>query len=438
MDHRDAQEWGQALDILVELQAHNFEAPINLEWLIDDTKKAKDKATRRQRQDRAYRAVARTMANQSPDVAQQTWDDFLRQYPEFDPLTDSPSDYLRPPHVEQKRLLEVMVNHALPPTRRAEAGRELATIGDPRKAVMSVDGMQFCFIPKGRFWIGSDDSDDLAYDWEKPAAWYDVPYDYWMARFPVTNAQFQAFVDENGYKNERWWGVARSAGYWSVAGFKGRRDNKPRLAPMKYDAPFPLPNHPVVGVSWYEGIAFTEWLTVRWRDKGYLSAQMRVVVPSEPEWEKAARGGEQVPTSYAMGYAYERFVTHTLVMLANPLLKRRYPYGDTVDATKSNYEATGIEATNAVGIFGNGASPYGCEEMSGTVWEWNRSVWSDTYPYTISSENLTLHNKERVVRGGAFNSNERFVRCAYRSGNYPDGRYSYFLGLRVAVVGVSP
>ncbi len=459
------ESWDRAILMLEELRTAGFrQRYVDIDAVIAEATTQRNRAIRRIEMMEAYQDIARlSRSRMMVRQARHAWMAFKDEYgDEFNPADDTarieekfktigssraprqpqskvevPSEYLAIPTAEQKRLLDIMRDSTIPPPQRAEAGRELAKIGDPRKAVTSVDGMQFCFIPKGRFWMGSDDSDSLAFGDEKPAAWYDIPYHYWMARFPVTNAQFQAFVADNGYTEERWWSVAKGAGYWSGEGFKGQFDNTPRLAPVPFDATLPLPNHPVVGVSWYESIAFTEWLTARWREKGYLSAQARVMLPGEPEWEKAARGGEQVLPQSAMVYAYERLAVPSLALVANPYPKRRYPYGNDADATKSNYDTTGIGTTNAVGIFAAGASPYGCEEMSGNVWEWSRSGWKGQYPYEVSSEDATLHNKSRVVRGGAFNFDERYVRCAYRFRYDPDIRY-HSVGLRVAVVGVSP
>jgi len=115
-----------------------------------------------------------------------------------------------------------------------------------------------------------------------------------MGKFPVTNAHFATFVDEGGYRDEQWWAVATTAGYWNQKGFKGRYDGQYRTAPVNHGTPFNLPNHPVVGVSWFEALAYTEWLTARWQKAGYLPMGWRVVLPSEPEWEKAARGGSKL------------------------------------------------------------------------------------------------------------------------------------------------
>jgi iron(II)-dependent oxidoreductase len=117
----------------------------------------------------------------------------------------------------------------------------------------------------------------------------------------------------------------------------------------------------------------------------------------------------------------------------NTLPQRRYPWGEEPDPNRANYGDTGIGATSAAGCFPSGKSPYGCEEMSGNVWEWTRSIWKE-YPYDPGDgrENLTK-SSARVLRGGAFVGYLNVVRCAVRGYDYPDGWVNY-LGFRVVLL----
>ena len=154
-----------------------------------------------------------------------------------------------------------------------------------------------------------------------------------------------------------------------------------------------LPNHPVVAVTWHRALDYCTWLTERLREWAGtpepLATLLRkdgwqVLLPSEAEWEKAARGGDG----------------------------RIYPWGKEPDPNRANYANTGIDATSTVGCFPGGASAHGVEELSGNVWEWTRSLWGDDwkkpsyrYPYKPDDgrENLdAADNIHRVLRGGAF------------------------------------
>jgi formylglycine-generating enzyme required for sulfatase activity len=205
---------------------------------------------------------------------------------------------------------------------------------------------------------------------------------YYVSRYPVTVAQFRAFVEDSGYRVDE------------------RSLNDPD-------------NHPVRWVRWDDAVAYCRWLTKKLRDVGGVSEPLRtwlqdegyqVRLPSEAEWEKAARGTDG----------------------------RRYPWGADLDSNKANYRDTGIGDTSAVGCFPGGMSPYGVEEMSGNVWEWTRSLWKD-YPYDPTDGREDPDAKDnRVLRGGSWRPHRRCARCAYRSWDLPVG-FSPDLGFRVVV-----
>ena len=335
------------------------------------------------------------------------------------------------PKLERVRrwLLAIVTQGRLPPVDRALAGQALAVLGDDRDFDVLVS------VPAGPFLMGSSEADDMAqWDDEKPQHEITLRA-FKIGKYPVTNVQFAAFVAAGGYEERRHWREAKAAGHWRDGQVKRRfashlDENNEILwveeradAPYNFGQPFNLPNHPVAGVSWYEALAYCSWLTGIWHAQGIIAPDDVVRLPTEAEWEKAARGGLPPDRGDQVG-------------------ARRYPWGDDPDPQRANYDETGIGSTSAVGCFPGGVSPCGCLDMAGNVWEWMSSLWGKDimepefkYPYdpTDGRENLEADDRVcRVLRGGAFLNDERDSRCTYRVNVNPDDRSSN-IGFRVVV-----
>ncbi|MCP4408564.1 MAG: formylglycine-generating enzyme family protein, partial [Gammaproteobacteria bacterium] len=304
------------------------------------------------------------------------------------------------------------------------AGVNLAQLGETRKETMTVDEMTFCMVPGGEFRMGESGETQVNDSLDK---------DFWISRYPLTQAQFQEFVEDGGYKREEYWKEATDAGYWQDGKIKGRYDSQRRVGPYQFNSPFSFSNHPVVGVCWYEALAFTRWLNGKWQGQGMIPNTMNVVLPSEAEWEKAARGGLKIPERYVISSVNGFGSAAQPSTRPNPEPERTWPWEESgADKNRANYSDTGIGATSAVGCFPGGVSPYGCEEMSGNVWEWTRSVYGE-YPYVPGDGREDLEaskEKSRVLRGGSFGNAYRNVRCANRCRNFPVSR-SHDVGFRV-------
>ena len=336
--------------------------------------------------------------------------------------------------------LRIWLKHALcedsslSPQERIEAGIVLARLGDPRDEVRSIDSLEVCYIPAGDFHMGT--VDQIAFLNERPRHSRQTSH-YWISRFPISNAQFEHFIDDGGYSNPDFWFEARTAGYWEsgcvrryLPAYNGlgeqegiRYDSVDR--PYRFGSSSDLSNHPVVGVSWYEAVAFARWLN-RWlHRKAILSADWVARLPSESEWEKASKGAQSVPVSpivaplsWISGWNYRSLTGQTT---SSP--DSRYPWGDQIDANRINYSGTGIGAVGPLGCFPGGASPYGNEEMCGTIWEWTSTIYSaytDYYrhgqliaPQDASGE-TNAHNHYIVVRGGTFHDDMLSVRSTTR------------------------
>ena len=290
------------------------------------------------------------------------------------------------------------------PVVRAESGNLLSQIGDPRKEVMTVDGMHFCFVPGGDFWMGDEKECHLVKH---------LKHHYFIGKYPITNAQFNEFVDSDGYAQKKYWKEAINNNKWEKGKYNGRQK------PYQFGEPYHHLNHPVVGVTWYESMAFTRWLTEKWRSEKIIPNDWNVRLPSEAEWEKAARGGKKIPRNPVIvpAVSMKQYLEKRVKLESNKLLKRTYPWGENRDCNFLNTKETNIEATSSVGCFAKGKSPYGCEEMSGNVWDWTRSK-SAGYPYNPGDgrENLEgVTNSTRIsIRGGSYYWSQNDQRCFSR------------------------
>ena len=242
----------------------------------------------------------------------------------------------------------------------------LGQLGDPRPGVATLEPA-WVEVPAGPFLYGSSDADKAARDNEKPQRTLELPA-YCIARYPVTNAQFRLFMEHGGYTDDRW---------WTPAGLQQRNAEQWREPRWFDDSRFNGPNQPVVGVSWYEAVAYCAWLSAT---LGY-----KVRLPSEAEWEKAARG----PAGNI------------------------YPWGNKWNEARVNAENR-LEKTSPVGMFPLGKSPCRALDMAGNVWEWTVSRWGGTDP-VLPASILDINNETDVlVRGGAWDDNPRFARSASR------------------------
>ncbi len=326
----------------------------------------------------------------------------------------------------RERLAQLVSQGKLHPVERAAAGRTLAKLGDPRPGVgvylrekTELPDILWCHIPAGKFWMGSDkQADKDANDDESPRHELTLP-EFYISRYPVTQAQFMAFVKNGGYGEQRYWHEAEQAEVWVDGKVQGPFDSEARSQPAGFGGVFQLPNHPVVGVTWYEALAFCRWLEEQlfqqenhfevpmWQQDSIIQQQLatksyRLILPSEAQWEKAARGNDG----------------------------RTFPWGDEADPNCANYADSGIGTTSTVGCFPAGETPFGALDMSGNVLEWTRSLWGNKvgkadfqYPYKAEDglENLDAdRNVLRILRGGAFINESRYVRCADRDRDNPN------------------
>jgi gamma-glutamyl hercynylcysteine S-oxide synthase len=244
-------------------------------------------------------------------------------------------------------------------------------------------------VPGGTFLLGSSKDEPFVFDNEKWA--HDVRLaPFRIARAPVTNAEFRAFVEDGGYlrrdlwsaKGWSWRGRAAAAHpvYWIPDGGAGWRvrafDREQELRPHR----------PVTHVNWYEADAYCRWADRR--------------LPSEAEWEAAAAGEATADGGELAA------------------VKRRYPWGSTPpDRAHANLDGLALGDVD-VAACGSGDSAFGCRQMIGNVWEWTAD---DFLPYPgFAPDDYEDYSKpwfgmRKVLRGGAWMTRGRLVNCAYRN-----------------------
>ncbi|MBP8059757.1 MAG: SUMF1/EgtB/PvdO family nonheme iron enzyme [Chloroflexi bacterium] len=239
--------------------------------------------------------------------------------------------------------------------------------------------LNWCWIPGGPFQMGGEQ-----YDREKPI--HEVPVDgFWLARYPVTNEQYRQFIKAGGYKEKRW---------WTDAGWDVRQQQAWAESRYGQDAKWNGAQQPVVGVSWYEAMAFCAWAAE-------VTGE-RIRLPTEAEWEKAARDPDGRP----------------------------FPWGEAEPDEKLCNFYRKVGQTTPVGQYSPlGDSPYGVADMAGNVWDWT-AEWFKPYPGNNKPDEA-YGETYRVVRGGSWYYDRDLVRSANRHGITPDVRYNN-VGFRCA------
>jgi formylglycine-generating enzyme required for sulfatase activity len=267
------------------------------------------------------------------------------------------------------RLIDQLGNPDTRPERRLQIGDELNDMedGDPRFGVgLNADGLpeiDWVPIPGGSFIYGEDEAQT-----KMKLSAFD------MARYPVTNAQFQGFVDDGGYEDERWWRGFEKTGFEASDWLQG--------------------NRPKININWYEATAFTRWLSYR--------LDRSIILPHETQWERAARGDSGLV--YPWGNEYRSGFAN-------------------VNETENKDGPHYLEQTTAVGIYPHAESPEGVLDLAGNVWEWCLN------DYDKPTENFDVPHMS-VLRGGAWPNFPRDARADYRLGDYPVDR-TFNFGFRL-------
>jgi sulfatase modifying factor 1 len=271
-------------------------------------------------------------------------------------------------------------------------------------------------VPAGTFSMGDNFEEGNPRERPVHAVYVDA---FYIGEFEVTNGQYRKFMDDGGYGNEEYWpdggfGFFDEPLHWNDTTYSG--------GGMPGNEKFP-----VVGVCWFEAAAYCRWLSAK------TGAVYRL--PTEAEWEKAARGGDFLDGDDAG-------------KVPNPIPQRRYPWGDEIDGSCANYLDSGDPHDNGLTPVGyydgsmrgefsthDNASPYGAYDMAGNVYEWIRDYYGEDY-YQQCKDAGMVENPQGpdssfgyLIRGSAFQYETFKQRSAYRGAYYPTFRGAY-IGIR--------
>lgn len=256
----------------------------------------------------------------------------------------------------------------------------------------------YLFVSAGDFRMG--DNFDEGASHEKPVHTVFLKA-YYIGKYEISNGDYAKFIDDGGYSQENYWsnggyGICGNQPlYWDSLTYKG--------GGIAGNEKFP-----VIGVSWYEANAYCMWLSEK------TGGNYRL--PTEAEWEKAARGTDQ----------------------------RRYPWGNSIDGSYANYDNSGDPFDNLTpvdyydgsihGSFSTSSnvSPYGAYNMGGNVWEWCNDWYSSDYYLKSPADNPKgpVSGSNKVIRGGSWKSVTSSLRSSFRGGNDPPELKYYTLGFR--------
>lgn len=280
---------------------------------------------------------------------------------------------------------------------------------------------------------------------------------YQICRFPVTNMEFTCFIEDDGYKRSSYWTNAGRAwlngddpgggpeaeflnlrrhlsadpstlARWkndpdassalagwralitesdekAIAELREYYSNRSRTQPAFWeDERYYHSNHPVVGVTWYEAMAYCSWLNEKLRLARRLPKNHIVRIPTEVEWENSAKGS---------GF-------------------RTYPWGWKWDSSKANTREGHVLRPTPVGVYPNTNFPHDCLDMAGNVWEWTHSLHRP-YPYKVEDGREDVDDQNyRALRGSSWIDPHGYARCSYR-GRHPPDFFDYDFGFRYVI-----
>lgn len=321
----------QAVYLLKQARSNGYTSRfINIDSLLKEAESSLERQAYLREAEREYRQIA-DLVKFAPAkrLGCEAFQAFRRAFPDYDP--------------ECLAQLCEEISITLEPV-GSKNGGDVVTPVRRQASAFTLPMLEWCDIP-----LGITEIHEVTESGSRPAQSFYVD-NFRMTKYPVTNGQYQIFLDDPmGYANPDWWQFSQHAYNWRM------KNPQPKPGSFKGD------ERPREMVTWYDAVAFCRWLSAR--------MGQNITLPTQGQWQRAAQGDT----------------------------KRIYPWGDTFETKYANTRESGLKMTTLVTRYHDGISPYGVMDMAGNVWEWCLNAKGEY------SNNVDLStNATRAVHGGSF------------------------------------
>lgn len=380
-------EYDQAVYVLKQAIAAGYKARfINLEALLAEAEAGLERQTYLRDAEREYRPIVELIRSKKTfKLGCEAFQAFRQQYPDYDPESlallcqgqlnqNSPTPVPVATAAGAVAASTVATGAGAPPSQPSQP--LLSRTPPAQISSFHLPLLEWCDISAGPVRIKYVDEQNAVRD----VRTVEVKA-LRMARYPVTNAQYQVFLnDPNGYANPRWWQYSPHARQWRI--------NNPHPKPPSYKGD----ERPRERVSWYDALAFCHWLSAR--------LGCTISLPALAQWQRAAKADTD----------------------------RLFPWGDTFDTSRANTRESGLNMTTLVTRYPAGAGPFGTMDMAGNVWEW--CLDAET-PNGLTLDITT--NAKRAIQGGSFLGGQERAQIALRYCLKPETQYAS-IGFRIVML----
>jgi len=367
-------QFDQAVFLLKQAKANGYKSRfINLDAILKEAEEALNRQAYLLEADREYKQIVELIDHRPTQrLGWEAFQEFHKHFPDYDPVRLALRTPQQPPPTSTGSFPVVIAEPE--PARVGGGGSHSNGTSDPGEMFpnrLLLPLLEWCNIPSGKVSILDAEKDGKR---SKHTVEVEV---FQISKYPVTNAQYQAFLDDpSGYANVAWWQFSPDAHQWRMRN------------PQARDSKFKGDERPREMVTWYEGLAFCEWLSYRLGGK--------ICLPTSAQWQRAFQGDDN----------------------------RVYPWGNGFEKDRINTLESEIRMTTLVTRYPNGVSPYGVFDMAGNVWEWCRDSRAPSHNPD--------EKQKRIVRGGSYIGPHQRAHVAFQFDLEPES-YHASIGFRIVL-----